>query len=300
MPEHLILGTRGSKLALTQSNWVRDRLQERHADLGISVEIVETHGDRTAGSLRSFGGQGVFTAELEQALLERRIDLAVHSLKDLPTRLHEDLDLVAIPAREDVRDILIGCRFESLPQGARLGTGSLRRRAQLSALRPDLTFHEIRGNIDTRIRKLKEGECDALVLAAAALHRLGWHSKISSYLEVGQMLPAVGQGALALQMRRDDARASRVTAIQDSASSAAVSAERSLLLHLGGGCQTPIAGWGRFSGSELVLTGLVAEVDGTRVIRTEERTTGDAADLGRIVAERLQAQGATGILEGTR
>ncbi len=297
MSEHLTLGTRGSKLALTQSNWARRQLQEHSPGLEVDLQIVETHGDRTAGSLRSFGGQGVFTAELEQALLDGRIDLAVHSLKDLPARLHEDLTIAGIPAREDARDVLVGCAFVTLPQGARLGTGSLRRQAQLLALRPDLSFVDIRGNIDTRISKMENGDCDALVLAAAGLHRLNWKSAISSYLEVDQMLPAVGQGALALQMRRDDPQTSLAAAIQDADSFAAVSAERSCLRHLGGGCQAPIAAWGRISGAELLLTGLVGEVDGSRLVRAEARTAGDAADLGKIVAEKLQAQGAAEILE---
>ena len=297
MSEHLTLGTRGSKLALTQSNWARRQLQEHSPGLEVDLEIVETHGDRTAGSLRSFGGQGLFTAELEQALLDRRIDLAVHSLKDLPARLHDNLTIAAIPAREDARDVLVGCSFDSLAQGARLGTGSLRRQAQLLALRPDLSFVEIRGNIDTRISKMHKGDCDALALAAAALHRLDWNSAIGSYFEVEQMLPAVGQGALALQMRRDDPRTSLAAAIQDADSFAAVSAERSFLWHLGGGCQAPIAAWGRISGTELLLTGLVAEADGSRLVRAEGRTAGDAADLGKIVADKLRSQGAADILE---
>ena len=297
MSDHLTLGTRGSKLALTQSNWARRLLQEHHPGLNVDLEIVETHGDRTTGSLRSFGGQGVFTAELEQALLDGRIDLAVHSLKDLPARVRDDLIIAGVPAREDPRDVLVGCGFDALPEGARLGTGSLRRQAQLLALRPDLTFVEIRGNIDTRISKLENGDCDALVLAAAALHRLDWENKIGGYLEVDQMLPAAGQGALALQMRRDDPRISLAAAIQDADSLAAVSAERSFLWHLGGGCQAPIAAWGRVSGTEVLLTGLVAETDGSRLVQAEERAAGDPADLGRIVAEKLRGQGAEGILE---
>ena len=300
MSECLIIGTRGSKLALTQSDWVKRLLQEQHPGLEIRLEAVETRGDRMSGSLRSFGGQGIFTTELEKSLLSGAIDLAVHSLKDLPTGLHEDLAIAAIPSREDARDVLIArepkCSIEDLPKYARLGTGSLRRRSQLSALRPDFQYLDIRGNIDTRLCKLREGECDVLVLAAAALHRLRWQTEISTYIELDQMLPAPGQGALALQMRRDDGRADLVTTVQDSATRVAVTAERSMLSHLGGGCQAPIAAYGRISGSELLLTGLVGEIDGSHLIRAEETSRGEAADLGKTLAEKLQHQGAGEIL----
>ena len=220
-----VIGSRGSKLALTQTHWVSDRLQTLEPDLDIEVAEIRTTGDTAKGSLRSFGGAGVFTKELERALLDERVDLAVHSLKDLPTDVHPDLALVAAPEREDVRDTLIGpnlTALDDLSQGALIGTGSLRRQAQLKALRPDLSFADIRGNLDTRIEKAMRGECDAVVLAAAGLHRLGWHGRISAYLTTDEILPAPGQAALGLLMRADHPLRDRVAFLDDPATAAAV------------------------------------------------------------------------------
>ena len=296
----IIIGTRGSQLALTQTHMIRDLLAEKHPDLEIHIEIIQTKGDVTAGTLRSFGGQGVFTKEIENALIDGRIDLAIHSLKDLPTRFHADLILVASPPREDVRDVLISRQnqtLEDLPQGACLGTGSLRRRAQLLALRPDLELKEIRGNLDTRINKVHQGEYDGILLAAAGLHRLGWKEKISAYLETSQILPAVGQAALGLQMRRDNQLIPRVEALNHSPTLAAVIAERSLLRDLEGGCHAPIAAWGRIQEEALHLDGVVGRPDGTRLLRAA--TSGplqDAEKLGEGLAAQLRDQGADGIL----
>jgi hydroxymethylbilane synthase len=301
LAQTLTIGSRGSKLALTQSHMVRDLLQKRHADLKIKLEIIQTTGDTTPGSLRNFGGQGVFTGEIERALLDGRIDLAVHSLKDLPTQFHADLMLVAAPLREDVRDVLItrqGCGLNALPANTRLGTGSLRRQAQLLALRPDLRFADIRGNLDTRISKVKEGQYDGIVLAAAGLHRLGWTEQISAYLETRQVLPAVGQAALGLQMRRQDPNASFVEAINHGPTFAAITAERSLLAHLGGGCQAPIAAWARQREGQIDLDGLVAHPDGTKLLRAWASAPPEQAEhLGAALADDLRGQGADAILE---
>ena len=256
----LVIGTRGSRLATTQSGLVRDLLVELHGGNGLEVilETIRTSGDVNRASLSEIGGQGLFTAEIERALLDGRIDLAVHSLKDLPTQTHADLQLVATPERADVRDVLVtreavgGIQvngIDDLPKGALLGTGSPRRIAQLASVRPDLLFADIRGNVDTRLARVKgserEGQLDGVVLAAAGLHRLSLQEEISVYLESEHVLPAPGQGALGLQMRRGDARLSLVESLNHPATWAGVEAERGLLKALGGGCRAPIAAWGR-------------------------------------------------------
>lgn len=298
MSQSLLIGSRGSKLALTQANMVRDMLQARHPGLRVEIEVIHTRGDLDQGVLRSFGG--VFTREIEHALLERRIHLAVHSLKDLPVEVEPELALVASPEREDVRDVLIsrqGGGLESLPQGARLGTSSLRRRIQLQALRPDLDFAEIRGNLDTRIAKVQRGEYEAIVLAAAGLHRLGWQERISAYLEPAQVLPAVGQAALGLQMRADEERRPLVEALNHPSTLAAVSAERSLLRSLGGGCQAPIAAWSRIVDGGLQVEGLVGKADGSQLVRgTVSGTPAEAEALGVQLADELRRQGADALL----
>lgn len=301
MAQKLVIGSRGSKLARTQSHEVRDLLQEHHSGLEVEIEIIQTTGDATRGSLRDFGGQGVFTREIESALLDGRIDLAVHSLKDLPTQFHPDLVLVATPVREDVRDVLIARRvraLEDLPEGAHVGTGSLRRQAQLLALRPDLRFADIRGNLDTRINKVREGEYDGIVLAAAGLHRLGWKRQISAYFEPEQVLPATGQAALGLQMRRGHPLVPRVEAVNHAPTFAAVAAERSLLKYLGGGCQAPIAAWGRLRDNLVHLDGLVGRPDGTHLLRGQVHGPPETAEhLGAELAAELVHQGAGTILK---
>ena len=298
MSQSLLIGSRGSKLALTQANMVREMLQTRHPGLQVEVEVIHTRGDLDQGVLRSFGG--VFTREIEHALLEGRIHLAVHSLKDLPVEVNPELALVASPEREDVRDVLIsrqGGGLERLPQGALLGTSSLRRRIQLQALRPDLIFADIRGNLDTRIAKVERGEYEGIILAAAGLHRLGWQERISAYLEPAQMLPAVGKAALGLQMRADEERRPLVEALNHLPTLAAVSAERSLLRSLGGGCQAPIAAWGRIAGGVLRMEGLVGKADGTQLLRAEvSGAPAEAEALGVQLAEDLRRQGADALL----
>ena len=297
----LVIGSRGSKLALTQTYWVRDRLQAHNDSLEIEVLKIRTTGDQATGSLRSFGGAGVFTKELERALLEGQIDLAIHSLKDLPTQMHPELALVATPEREDVRDALIGPDLSSLadlPNGARLGTGSLRRRAQLKALRPDLEILDIRGNLDTRIDKAMRGECDAVVLAVAGLNRLGWQQRIGVHLSLDQVLPAPGQGALGLQMRADNPLKSYVGALNHAPTQAAVQAERQLLQTLRAGCHAPVGAWARLEEDQLTLDGLVGHPDGTEMLRARHSAPlTDAKPLGEAVAAALREQGADALLQ---
>ena len=304
MSQHLTIGSRGSALALTQSQTVRDLLLGAHPNLQVRIEVIRTTGDATSGSLRDLGGAGLFTKEIETSLLNRRVDLAVHSLKDLPTEQHPDLELTAVPAREDVRDVLIAGRslpelrtIDDLPEKALIGTGSRRRQAQLLALRPDLRFVEIRGNLDTRIGRASAGECDAVVLAAAGMHRLGWRDRIGAYIAPEQLLPAPGQAALGLQMRRDEPLRSLLGAVDDPTAHAAVRAERSLLRTLGGGCQAPIAAWGRLREGELLLDGLVGNEAGTRILRLQEIGPLERGEeLGEQLGQRLLAGGAVSLL----
>ena len=302
-PRHsLTVGTRGSRLALAQAERVCALLREAAGNrFEPRLEIVRTGGDRSRGPLSEIGGQGVFTAELETALRNGRVDLAVHSLKDLPTAVPPDLELTAAPARADVRDVLVtaGDRsLEELPGGALLGTGSPRRRAQLLALRPDLRFADIRGNVDTRIGKVGADGLDGVVLAAAGLQRLGLLDRISSYLDTDEVLPAPGQGVLGLQMRRGDPRRGLVAGLNHGPTWAGATAERSLLHALGGGCRAPVAAWGREISGELLLDGMVASADGSELLRRTGEGLPEAADtLGRDQAAALLEAGADRLLE---
>ena len=309
----LIIGSRGSKLALWQAHWVRDQLAA--AGYEIEVRIIKTTGDKLqavapgeplpasmAQTVAEAGSKGLFIKEIEEALLARDIDVAVHSLKDLPTEQPSGLTLGAVPRREDARDVFIsrnGHALEDLPRGARVATSSLRRQTQLRALRPDLVYVAIRGNLDTRLRKLERGDCEALVLAAAGVHRLGLTRRITSYFRLDQMCPAVGQGALGIEIRSDDLRASgAVTRLDDLTTHQAIRAERAVLRRLGGGCQVPIAAHAVVEDGSMRLQGLVANLDGTHIIRAH--TKGPAADpevLGAAVAEDLLCQGAREILK---
>ena len=297
-----VIGTRGSQLATTQSGTVRDALAARWGDaVEVRLEIISTRGDVDRQSLSQIGGQGVFTREIEAALTDGRIDLAVHSLKDLPTEMDAGLTLGAIPEREDVRDVLVtrdGVDLAGLPEGATVGTGSARRQAQLAQLRGDLRFVDLRGNVDTRMRKVTDGEADAVVLAAAGLRRLGLEDRISCFLDPLTVLPAPGQGALGLQLRADDAeRRKLVAALDDAATHAAVTAERAFLAGLGGGCRAPIAAWGRPADGALRVDGVVLRPDGTDATRAD--VTGPVAEaeaLGTELAERVKRGGAEAIL----
>lgn len=294
----LRIGSRGSKLALWQAEWVARELGR----LGQStrIEIIRTTGDKlTEVALAQAGGKGLFTREIEEALLAGRIDLAVHSLKDLPTALPEGLALVAIPAREDVRDAVVGRPLGELALGARVGTSSLRRAAQLRLLRPDLLVEPVRGNVDTRLRKLAERRYDAIVLAVAGLRRLGWEERIAEILPVDTMLPAVGQGALAIEAREGDGVAwAACRPLEDRGTRCAVTAERALLAALGGGCQVPVGAYAEISGGALSLRAIVISPDGAQAVRDQIRgAPAEAEQLGRELAQRLLAAGAEAILE---
>ncbi|MBK9312695.1 MAG: hydroxymethylbilane synthase [Acidobacteria bacterium] len=307
---NLIIGSRGSKLALWQSNWIKSRLEEAHPGLEVTIEIIRTTGDKlTEASLVKIGGKGVFTKEIEEALLDRRIDLAVHSLKDLPTTLPGGLGIAAITQREDVRDALIvsgthGKEVRSirdLPAGARVGTSSLRRAAQLRHQRPDLQILELRGNVETRLRKLDEGQYDAIILASAGLIRLGYADRITAGIETDEMLPAVGQGALGIESRLDDDKTNRLLDMLNHwPTRHAVEAERAVLRRLGGGCAVPIAAHARPDEdhpSEIILEALVSDVDGRHVIRHQisgDATKGD--ELGDQLAQTLIKAGARDLL----
>ena len=305
MPTQQIrIATRGSQLARWQANWVADALGK----LGAAVELIEitTSGDvQQSGPIAAVGQQGVFTREVQTAVLTGSADIAVHSLKDLPTEPVAGLVLGAVPKREQVADALITHRASSLallPPNARIGTGSLRRQAQVKHLRPDLEVVGIRGNVDTRLRKLDEGDYDAIILAAAGLRRLGWHERITELLEPPRMLPAVGQGALAIECRADDASAQTLLKqLDDGATHHATRAERAMLAQLHGGCSVPVGGWGRVEGDQLVLDGLVANLAGNQVLQaTADGPLADATQIGQRVADQLRQQGAAEIIASAR
>ena len=301
-PVPIVIGTRGSQLATTQTEMVRAALEKRWGDaIDVRLEIISTRGDVDQQSLRLIGGQGIFTREIERTVLDGTVDLAVHSLKDLPTETDDDLMLAAIPPREDVRDVLVtrdGGGLEQLPEGARIGTGSARRQSQLAMQRPDLQFLDLRGNVDTRLRKVHDGAADAVVLAAAGLHRLGLQDRISQYLDPLTILPSPGQGALGLQMRADAVEKQRfVAALDDAATHASVTAERSFLAALGGGCRAPIAAWARTADEVLLMDGVVLRTDGTDACRASRTGSLEDADrLGGELGDDIKAKGATAIL----
>lgn len=300
----LVIGSRGSRLALWQAEWVKKQLERRHAGLQVRIEIIKTTGDKVLDSpLSRIGGKGVFVKEIENALLKGKIDLAVHSLKDVPTEVSRELTLGAITKREDCRDCLVGKqKLKSLPNGAVIGTSSLRRRAQLMAARPDLRFTDLRGNLDTRLRKMEQGACDAMVLARAGLKRLGFEVLITEVLPFRIMLPAVGQGALAVEVRKKDRNTQRMVRFLDHpATRIAVSAERAFLRELEGGCQVPIGALGRVQGNRIVLDGLIASLDGERLLRG--RMVGEASkaeSIGKRLARTLLKAGGDEILKEVR
>jgi hydroxymethylbilane synthase len=302
MKPELVIGTRGSKLALTQTENIRASLARLNDDIVLRIEIIKTTGDAKTDPLSAIGGKGVFTKELEDALLDHRIDIAVHSLKDLPTNIPETLMLGAIGEREDARDALIlnsrlsnrAASLDSLPMGSSVGTSSPRRIAQLRYLRRDVAVKDLRGNIDTRLRKLDEGQYDALILATAGLVRLGLEARIDARIPQEQMLPAVGQGAIGLEIRSDDAlAASVVSKVDDANTRLACIAERALLRTLGGGCQLPIAAHATITGDKVQLQALVAAPDGTQIIREAANGPRDQGEeIGQRLGERLLERGA--------
>ncbi len=299
----LRIGSRGSRLAL----WQAESVQKALAGRGIpsSVTRIKTTGDQILDRpLSEVGGKGLFVKEIEEALLRNQIDLAVHSMKDLPAHLPAPLMLTAVTRREDPRDALIsraGLPLFKLPPGATIGTSALRRQSQILARRPDLRCLPLRGNLDTRLKKVAEGVCDAVIVAAAGLHRMGWQDQITEYLPIEISLPAIGQGALGLECRRvDTPTQNRVAFLNDADTACCVAAERAMLQRLEGDCQTPIAGHATRTGDGLTLTGLVASIDGTRLLRACQTGAAHetaAESLGFAIAERLLELGAGALLK---
>jgi hydroxymethylbilane synthase len=304
MEKLLIIGSRGSKLALWQAGWIQTLISRFHPAVTAKIEVIKTTGDVKTDPLSVIGGKGVFTKELEDALLAGRIDLAVHSLKDLPTNLPDLLTIAAICEREDARDALVIRKQQAprsvkdLPPGAVVGTSSQRRLAQLKYLRPDIATKDLRGNVDTRLRKLDEGQYDALLLAAAGLRRLGLESRISALIATDEMLPAVGQGALAVETRKDDdSTIAFVRSLNHEPTQLACRSERAFLRALGGGCELPIAGYAVASRNELVIEGLVADPVGHDVVRGKlAGSTSEAEELGSRLAHQLLKRGADRLL----
>ncbi|BBO72219.1 porphobilinogen deaminase [Desulfosarcina alkanivorans] len=297
------IGTRGSQLALWQANWVKNAISGHHPEITVELAIIKTRGDKILDvPLAKVGGKGLFVKEIEEALLDGRIDLAVHSMKDMPADIPHGLCIGAIPEREEPRDVLItrsGRPLDQLKKGSRVGTSSLRRSAQLLHARPDLTIVPLRGNLDTRLKKLASESLDAIVLAAAGIRRLGLADRITQTLDESIMLPAVGQGALCIETREKDPRiASVVAALDDLPTRRVVMGERAFLNRLEGGCQVPIAGHGHIDEKGYTLTGLVCDVDGSHQIK--QALTGPEAGsekVGLELAEALLAEGAGEILE---
>lgn len=296
----LVIGSRGSKLALWQANWVKDQLAA--AGHAAEIRVIRTTGDKlTEASLAQSGTKGLFIKEIEEALLAKQIDLAVHSLKDLPTDQPPGLVIGAVPERADPRDAFIsrdGTAFQELPPGARVGTSSLRRQSQLRVLRPEIETVPMRGNIDTRLKKLERGDCEGLVLAAAGVHRLEMQSRLTHYFSRQEICPAVGQGALAIELRGDNARVSAaVTPLDHSPTHLSVRAERAALRALGGGCQLPIAAHAILEGGQMVLSAVVASPDGKQLLRANARGPASKPEaLGDTVAHDLNRQGAQALL----
>jgi hydroxymethylbilane synthase len=299
---HIVIGTRGSLLARWQAAFVARSLRMAHPDLVVEEKIIVTEGDRlSTGPLWNAGGKSLWVKEIEAALLACEIDLAVHSMKDVPGELSAGLALVAIPPRADVRDAVVsrlGQGLDGLPKSARIGTTSLRRACQLKAIRPDFEIEILRGNLDTRLRKVADGVVDAAILACAGLDRLEFAGRITERLPIERMLPAVGQGALAIEARSDDDRV-RVLAqvLNDAGTALAVTAERAFLTRLGATCRTPVAGYARLVDGQVTMLGLVGRSDGSRLIADEiSGKSSEAALLGVKLADALLARGAGAIL----
>lgn len=294
---HLVIGSRGSQLARWQARHVADMLRE--TGIATHIDIIKTTGDRLpTAELVETGGKGLFTKEIEEALLDGSIDLAVHSLKDLPTELPEGLGIAAIPQREDPRDAVLGSPLSELPKGARVGTSSERRRAQVLALRPDLDVQPVRGNVDTRIRKLREGRYAAIVLALAGLRRLGLESEAVQILSPDEMCPAAGQGALAIETRRDGRIAEICARLDHEPTRQSVACERAILSGLGGGCHLPVGAYARIEGGLLRVQAVVLSPDGRRSARASaEGQSSDPVEIGRRAIRELLAQGADDFLE---
>ncbi len=298
----IIIGSRGSALALWQSNYIKGRLEFLYPDIRISIQIIKTTGDQIVDSpLSLIGGKGLFTAELDQALLSNQVDIAVHSLKDLPTDCHSELIIAAIPVREDARDVFVGNHISSiddLPIGATIAAGSLRRKAQLLAFRPDLNIIDIRGNVPTRIKKLRESKWDGMVLAAAGLNRLSLQNEITDFIEPEIMIPAPGQGALAIECRLADHELSELLfPLNDFATQLCVTAERIVLGELGGGCQLPFGAFAIKNEDSYSISACIAAPEGTSLIKVSSTFTNDTLNnSSKELANKLRLQGGDEIL----
>jgi hydroxymethylbilane synthase len=306
MGKTLKIGTRGSKLALWQANWVKSSLEVQHPSVSIELKIIKTTGDKILDvPLAKVGGKGLFVKEIEEALLDRRIDLAVHSMKDMPGEIPEGLSIGAIPQREIPQDVLISRdkkHLSNLGPGANIGTSSLRRKSQLLHARPDLVVLPLRGNLDTRLKKLETENLDAIILAAAGVKRLGLENKITEYLDETIMLPAVGQGALCIEIRQHDPDVESIVAtLEHPQTRAVVLGERAFLNRLEGGCQVPIAAYGKIDRNLFTLSGLVASVDGKTLLKDTVTGSEDSSEsIGIELAERLISMGAEEIIEALK
>ncbi|MCX5852567.1 MAG: hydroxymethylbilane synthase [Deltaproteobacteria bacterium] len=303
MGDAVKIGTRGSDLALAQARLVAAHLEKRHHGLAAEIVPIRTKGDRMQNvSLVTIGGKGVFVKELEEALLSGDVDCAVHSMKDVPVELPEGLDIGAVPEREDPRDVLVSRgnrKIEELPKGARIGTGSLRRTTQLKNLLPDIEVVPIRGNLDTRIKKIETEGLDGIIVAAAGMKRMGWAGRISQFIPVEVMVPAAGQGVIGVEVRADDGRIRElVSFLNHPVTVTELSAERAFLKHLGGGCQVPIACLARVTRDSLVVKGLVGTINGAYIVADEVKGPAEKwEELGKSLAEIILSRGGKAILD---
>jgi len=299
----LVIGSRGSQLALWQANWVKSELERLHSNVDINIRVITTSGDKIQDvPLSKIGGKGLFVKEIEEALLANEIDLAVHSMKDVPIELPTELGISVITKRENPLDALIsknGEKLADLPQGATIGTSSLRRSSQLLKYRDDFKIHPLRGNVDTRLRKVEEGKYDAILLASAGLNRLGWANRITEEISHDILLPAMGQGALGIETRLDDTKIyDFISTLNHEQTHYAVSAERSLVGRLDGGCQVPIGAYARIEKGLITLKGLVASLDGEVIYKLENvGPVDDAINIGQELGSKLLKMGANEILE---
>jgi hydroxymethylbilane synthase len=300
--EKIRIGTRSSRLALWQANWVKSRLEDLRPGVQIDLVRIKTEGDRIEVPLFQLGGKGLFVKEIEEALIRGEVDLAVHSAKDLPAVIPGELLLAAFPPREDPRDALVSrgsLAWGQFPRNGRIGTSSPRRKAQILHLRPDLEVVPLRGNLDTRMRKLAEGNLDGIVLASAGLRRMGWQGKAADFFDPERMVPAIGQGVLAVEIHRENRRIREWLApLNHPPTARELGAERAFLRELGGGCQIPIAGWAKETQSRMRLIGLIASPDGKRIVRGEDSGAAEEAEeLGARLAGDLLGKGGAEILE---
>ena len=301
--EKIVIGTRGSKLALWQANFIKKRIEDRYKSIKVELKIIKTKGDKILDvPLAKVGGKGLFVKEIEEALLRKEVDLAVHSMKDVPTFLPDGLCLPVITEREDYRDAFIsknGKKLKDMPENSIIGTSSLRRKSQIMHIRDDFILKDLRGNVDTRLKKLDKGEFDGIILAVAGLKRMGFEDRIIEFLDESVMIPAIGQGALGIEIREDDEKVKEIVSfLNHEKTFIEVSAERAFLKKLEGGCQVPIGAFGKIENGKLKLIGFVADLKGEKFIREEiEGDIENFENLGRTLAEIVLQKGGKKILE---